>query len=217
MEIPLKTNFSGWYLCHGIILTKDTLVKRNWYGSSRSVFCHQYKTIKHLLFQCRFARYIWSIIQVASSLYPPSSVSSIYSESDCMVLISGLEHLLGWKRLQLSGRFGCVEMTNFWIIIIISFRLSTDVPVFSVYGHLFSGWRIATYLRRSVHDWRTRRGILFPYMGGCIIYGLELHLPLEAIYTYSLRCIFPFLFRLRLIGGYVHLSYAEAGCNRLFK
>jgi hypothetical protein len=34
---------------------------------------------------------------------------------------------------------------------------------------------VETYLRRSVHDWKIRWGILFPYMGGRIIYGLVLH------------------------------------------
>jgi hypothetical protein len=96
-----------------------------------------------------------------------------------MVLISGWERLLGWERWPLYGRYGYVGMTKFLMIkIVLSCRLSTDVPVFSIYGHLFSGWRIATCLRRYVHGWRLRRGILFPYMGDRIIYGsvLRLHL-----------------------------------------
>jgi hypothetical protein len=56
----------SWYLRHGVILTKDNLVKQNWLGSTRCIFCHQDETIKHLFFQCRFVRSIWSIIQVAS-------------------------------------------------------------------------------------------------------------------------------------------------------
>jgi hypothetical protein len=32
--------------------------------------------IKHLFFQCRFVRSIWSCIQVASDLYPPTSVAN---------------------------------------------------------------------------------------------------------------------------------------------
>jgi hypothetical protein len=42
------------------------------------VFCNQDETIKYLLFQCRFARSIWSIIQVASNLYLPTSVANIF-------------------------------------------------------------------------------------------------------------------------------------------
>jgi hypothetical protein len=42
------------------------------------VFCHQDETIKHLFFQCRFARSIWSIIKAASSMYPRTSVANVY-------------------------------------------------------------------------------------------------------------------------------------------
>jgi hypothetical protein len=57
-----------------------------------------------------------------------------------MVLISGLERLLGWERLPLYGHFGYAEMTKFLIIIIaLSCRLSTDIKVYSICGHLFSG------------------------------------------------------------------------------
>jgi hypothetical protein len=41
----------------------------------------------------------------------------------------------------------CTNDKKIMIKIVLSCRLSTDVPVFSVYGHLFSGWRIATCLR----------------------------------------------------------------------
>jgi hypothetical protein len=78
MKIPLKTKIFGWYVRRGVIITKDNLVKRNWHGSSLCVFCHHDETIKHLFFQCCFARSIWSIIQVASKLYPPTSVAHIF-------------------------------------------------------------------------------------------------------------------------------------------
>jgi hypothetical protein len=78
MKIPLKIKIFGWYLRRGVILIKDNLVKRNWHGSTRCVFCQHDETIKHLFFQCRFARSIWSIIQVASSHYPPTSVTNIF-------------------------------------------------------------------------------------------------------------------------------------------
>jgi hypothetical protein len=78
MKIPLKTKVFGWYLRRGVILTKDNLAKRNWHGNQSCVFCHHDETIKHLFFQCRFARSIWSIIQVASTLYPPRNVTNIF-------------------------------------------------------------------------------------------------------------------------------------------
>jgi hypothetical protein len=78
MKIPLKTKKFGWYLRRGVILTKDNLVKRNWDVSTWCVFCHQDETITHLFFQCRFARSVWSLIQTASTLYPPTSVANIF-------------------------------------------------------------------------------------------------------------------------------------------
>jgi hypothetical protein len=59
-----------------VILTKDNLIKRNWHGSY--VFCPQYETIKHLLFQCNIVCFIWSVIQVASGLYKPTSIVNIF-------------------------------------------------------------------------------------------------------------------------------------------
>ena len=78
MKIPLKTKVFAWYLRHGVILTKDNLGKRNWYGSKKCVFCHHDETIQHLFFQCKFASSIWSAIQIGSTLYPPRSVSNIF-------------------------------------------------------------------------------------------------------------------------------------------
>jgi hypothetical protein len=49
MKIPLKTKFFVWYLCRGVILTKDNLFKRNWHRSTRYFFL-QNETIKHLFF-----------------------------------------------------------------------------------------------------------------------------------------------------------------------
>ena len=87
MKIPLKIKIFAWYLRRGVILTKDNLVKRNWHGSTKCVFCHQDETIKHLFFQCKFARSIWSVIQVASNLYPPSSVANIFGN-----WLHGIDH-----------------------------------------------------------------------------------------------------------------------------
>jgi hypothetical protein len=62
----------------GVILTKDNLIKRNWHGSKMCVFCTHVQTIKHLFFQCKFARSIWSVIQAASGLYPPTSIANVF-------------------------------------------------------------------------------------------------------------------------------------------
>ena len=78
MKVPLKVKTFTWYLRRGVVLTKDNLAKRNWQGSTKCVFCHHDENIKHLFFQCQFARSIWSAIQVASNLYPPTSLANIF-------------------------------------------------------------------------------------------------------------------------------------------
>jgi hypothetical protein len=78
MKIPLKNNFFAWYLRRGVILPKDNLIKRNWYGSKTYVFFPQDETIKYLFFQCNFARSIWSVIQAVLGLYTPTSIANIF-------------------------------------------------------------------------------------------------------------------------------------------
>ena len=78
MKIPLKTKMFVWYLPRGIILTKDNFAKCNGHGSKKNVFCHHDETIKHLFFRCKFARCIWSAIQIGSTLFPPRSVENIF-------------------------------------------------------------------------------------------------------------------------------------------
>jgi hypothetical protein len=78
LKLPLRIKVFGWYLHKGVVLTKDNLARRNWIGSKACVFCHQDEIIKHLFFQCRFARSIWSVIQVASILFPPRSITNIF-------------------------------------------------------------------------------------------------------------------------------------------
>ena len=60
------------------MLIKENLARRNWPGSKKCCFCTHNETIKDLFFQCKFARSIWSVIQIASNLYPPTSVANVY-------------------------------------------------------------------------------------------------------------------------------------------
>jgi hypothetical protein len=132
----------------------------------------------------RFGRSIWSIIQVASSLYPPTSVVNVFGN-----WLHGID--LRFRRLIRMGALAVIWAL--WLCrndkifngkTFLSCSLSTDVPIFFVCGRLFNGWRIATSLRRSIHDWMLQRWILFPYMGGRITYGLELHL-FHRCFTFS--------------------------------
>jgi hypothetical protein len=184
LKIPLRIKVFGWYLRKGVVLTKDNLAKRNWHGSKKCVFCHQDETIKHLFFQCRLARSIWSVIQVASNLFPPCSITNIFGN-----WLNEIDHrfksILGWERLPLFGPYGYIEMIKYLMTKTLLFwrLLSTELLVHSIYGRLCSVYRIATFIWRSVHDWKLRRGILFPNMDGRIAYGLVLLV--RRYYNYS--------------------------------
>jgi hypothetical protein len=153
-------------------------------------FCHENESIKHLFFQWCFTRSIWSVIQVALTLFPPCSVTNIFRN-----WLNGIDYRvkrhIRWERFLLFGRFGYVEMIKCLTRKTILFcRLSTGVYIHSVYGRLYRGWRIETYLWRSVHDWRLRREILFLNIGGCIVYALDLLFRRFTIAPYDMQ--FPF-------------------------
>ena len=149
---------------------------------------------KTFFFQCKLARSIWSVIQIASGLYPGFSVANVFGN-----WLHGIDHMF----LTLKVLLLC--------------RLSTDVPGLFVYGPLYNAWRIEACLWRCVHDWRLRRGILLPNMGGSMILWLAPLRFRRYTDTTCFPCISPFyiIFYLneRTLFGCVHLSYAEAGCN----
>lgn len=76
--MPLKVKIFMWYLRRGVVLTKDNLARRNWKESKKCSFYTHNETIKHLFFQCKFARSTWLVIQIVSNLYPPTSVANVY-------------------------------------------------------------------------------------------------------------------------------------------
>jgi hypothetical protein len=79
-----------------------------------------------------------------------------------MESIIGLKSILGWEQLRLFGRYGYVKMIKCLTIKTLLFcRLSIWTSVLSIYGHLYKGWRIVTFIWRSVHDWRLQLGIFF--------------------------------------------------------
>jgi hypothetical protein len=92
-----------------------------------------------------------------------------------MELIIGLKSILGWERLPLFGRYGYVKMIKCLTIKTLLFcRLSTELLAHSICGRLCNVYKIETFIWRSVHDWKLRRGILFPNMVGRIAYRLVL-------------------------------------------
>jgi hypothetical protein len=78
LKVLLKIKIFLWYLRKGVVLTKENLAKRNWKDSILCCFCHKDETIQHLFFDCTFARTIWGVIQIATNLYLPRSISNMF-------------------------------------------------------------------------------------------------------------------------------------------
>ena len=184
MKIPLKTKVFAWYLRRGVILTKDNLPKRNWYGSRKCVFCHHDETIKHLFFQCDFARSIWSAIQIGSTLFPPRNVANIFGN-----WLNGVD-----SRFKLLIRVGAIAVIwSLWLSrndkvfndkILLLCRLSTGALLRSVHGRHCSMWSIATYFWRWLRGWRWQRRGCSSSMDGNIIFGSALQ-HLRRLCTFS--------------------------------
>ncbi len=78
LKAPLKVKIFLWYLRKGVILTKDNLTKRNWQGSKSCCFCHKDESIKHLFFECRFARTVWAIFSCAAGIAAPINAFQMF-------------------------------------------------------------------------------------------------------------------------------------------
>jgi hypothetical protein len=86
-KIPLKIKIFLWYLRHGVVLTKDNLVKKHWKGCTDGCFCAEQETIQHLFFYCHIAQLTWGSVCLMFGVKKPK----------------GVEHLFGpWLRNFLS-------------------------------------------------------------------------------------------------------------------
>jgi hypothetical protein len=79
LKVPLKIKIFMWYLKRGVVLTKDNLIRRNWKGDKKCVFCAHPETIQHLFFECHFAKFIWSAVQITFNIHMPVSVLHLLS------------------------------------------------------------------------------------------------------------------------------------------
>jgi hypothetical protein len=79
LKIPLKVKVFLWLLFRKEILTKDNLVKRNWHRNEQYCFCQNYETIQHLFFDCKLAKFIWTIIYFTFGLEFPVSINSAWT------------------------------------------------------------------------------------------------------------------------------------------
>jgi hypothetical protein len=77
IKIPLKIKIFLWVLYIEEILTKDNLVKRNWYRNVMGCFYNNYETIHHLFFDCNLVKFIWRAIQLTFGLGTPININNI--------------------------------------------------------------------------------------------------------------------------------------------
>jgi hypothetical protein len=62
----------------GVVLTKDSLVKREWKGCTKCCFCSKEEIIHHLFFECHMARFVWNMLVISFGIQPPSSISNLF-------------------------------------------------------------------------------------------------------------------------------------------
>ena len=59
-------------------MTKDNLARRNWQENKTCCFYHENEIIRHLFFDCRFARMAWGLIYLVFGITKPSRVSNMF-------------------------------------------------------------------------------------------------------------------------------------------
>jgi hypothetical protein len=137
INVPLNIKYLYmWYMCRGIILANDILAKHIVKEVHIVCFCYHNEAIKHLFFRFKYACYVWSVMQVASNFYLPSSVSF---KTGCMALIMYI--ILLWLCSN--------DMVIHGKVLILCISSGATGPIC---GLIFGVWRSITYLWRYVHD-----------------------------------------------------------------
>jgi hypothetical protein len=77
LKIPLKIKVFVWFVLKGVILTKDSLLKRNWRGDDKCCFRNNKETINNLLFGCHVEQFVWRVVQFAFGLQAPTNIADI--------------------------------------------------------------------------------------------------------------------------------------------
>jgi hypothetical protein len=82
LKLPLKIKIFLWPLERGVILTKDNLIRRNWVGGGgqQCIFCSQPESIQHLFFDCHFAKFIWTTVQISFNIQKSLSVLHLFND-----------------------------------------------------------------------------------------------------------------------------------------
>jgi hypothetical protein len=74
LKVPLKIKIFMRYMFREVVLTKDNLIRRNWKGGKQCSFCLKEESIKHLLYECHYARFLWGLSHITFNVPPPRNV-----------------------------------------------------------------------------------------------------------------------------------------------
>ena len=109
LKVPLKIKIFMWFLSRKVLLTKDNLIRRNWTGCKRCVFCHDDETVEHLFISCPFTRHIWRLIHFTFNISPPSSITNLFG--NWLVGVDKKQrHAFVLVHVRFFGQFGIVAM-----------------------------------------------------------------------------------------------------------
>jgi hypothetical protein len=137
-------------------------------------FCHKDKTIKHLFFECHFTRTIWNLIQVATNLYPPCSISKLFNSWLCRIN-KDLKQLVLLEQHLSVGQFGAIKMTllfnrEMWQMFC---KFYTRLLTSSVLWLCFRSLSSRSRFWLNVSNWSKWAGCFCPrHMDGDLVFGL---------------------------------------------
>jgi hypothetical protein len=108
--VPLKVKIFMWFLHRKILLVKDKLAKRNWWGCKTCCFCHKDQSIQRLLFWSPFRQKVfWRIVYTTFILSPPANVTNLF-EIDWPAFLRKMLFKLEWEFVWFFGPCGMFKM-----------------------------------------------------------------------------------------------------------
>jgi len=62
-----------------VILTNDSLTRRNWNGDKKCCFCHFPENIQHLFIDCLYAKFLWRATHILFGISPPRNLDDLFN------------------------------------------------------------------------------------------------------------------------------------------
>jgi hypothetical protein len=80
LKILLKMEIFLWFFKRVVVLTKDSLAKRNWNEDKSCCFCSKPETIRHLLFQCSHAMFLCRSVHMVLGVKSPRNAQNLFND-----------------------------------------------------------------------------------------------------------------------------------------